>query len=53
MKLQLNHKKKIDSEDVEPSDLPEDEGAKSATDSSPTEVIDNLEKEREELAIPT
>ncbi|KAH9802189.1 hypothetical protein KPL71_001277 [Citrus sinensis] len=36
----------VESENVEPSDQPEKEGDKSATDSSPTEAEDNFEKER-------
>ena len=43
----------VDSEEVEPSDPPEDEGDKSETDSSPIEAEDNLEKERAEPTIPT
>ena len=44
---------KVDSEDVEPSDPPKDESAKSETDSSPTEAEDNSEQEREEPPLLT
>ncbi|KAH9802215.1 hypothetical protein KPL71_001288 [Citrus sinensis] len=43
----------VDSEDAEPSDLPEDEDDKSETDSSPSEPEDNSEQERRETTIPT
>ena len=43
----------VESEDDEISDQPEEEGDKSATDSSPTEAKDNSEKECEEPSIPT
>ena len=43
----------VNSEDVEPSDPPEDECDKSETDSSPSEAEDNSEHECEEPPIPT
>ena len=43
----------VESEDVEPSDPPEDEGDKSETDSSPSEAEDNSKQERAEPTIPT
>ena len=43
----------VESEEIEPFDQPEEEGDKSAIDSSPTEADDNFEKEREEHSIST
>ena len=43
----------VESEDVEPSNPPEDEGDKFETNSSPSKAQDNSEKEREEPTIPT
>ena len=43
----------VDSEDIEPSDPPEDEGDRSETDSSPSKAEDQSEQEREELPIPS
>ena len=43
----------VDSEDVEPSDIPADEGDKSKTNSSPSEAEENSEQEREEPPIPS
>ena len=44
---------KVESEDVEPSDQPEEECDKFATDSSPTDAEDDYEKEREEPSVRT
>ncbi|XP_024042750.1 histone H3.v1-like [Citrus clementina] len=44
---------KVELEDVEPSDQPEEECGKSATDSSPIEAEDDSKKEREEPSIKT
>ncbi|XP_052296986.1 uncharacterized protein LOC107178722 [Citrus sinensis] len=43
----------VDSEDAKPSDQPEEEGDKSATNSSPTEAKEESEKEREEPPVKT
>ena len=43
----------VESEDAEPSDQPEEEGDKSATDSLPTKADEDSEKEREEPSIQT
>ena len=43
----------VDSENVKPSNPPDEEGDKSETESSPTESEDNSENEHEEPSIPT
>ena len=43
----------VESEDAELSNQPKEEGNKSATDNSPTEVQEDYEKEREEPPVRT